>query len=212
MRGWEKRWLPLDRCLTCVSSSPRDPVSSCYRSASPCQRGAVKAWERGSENSSAPPYAAGPASRPPRAPAATLGTELLLPSLRNGNRTACLASLVVTPFFQGPCKISHGKIFFEIKIIIQNLGEHISFCMVWFLCFPHSLPNFNFFPTLATSFSSAPNTENAFSFPALFYSPSVHHPISTWLPTRCLLSLSGNFPVKRCSLASFCHFTKSVPE
>lgn len=90
----------------------------------------------------------------------TLGTEHLFLILWNGNRTTCLASLILVQLLWGLYDINYVKIFFEIQIIIQNLGSNLSFWMVWFLCVPHSLPNFH-------------SSDFVFSFPAVFDSVSV---------------------------------------
>lgn len=60
-------------------------------------------------------------------PCMTLGTELLFPNLWNGNRTTCLTSLTLLQYLQGSYVMSYIKMFFEIQIIIQNLGGYLSF-------------------------------------------------------------------------------------
>ena len=120
----------------------------------------------------------------------TLGTELLFPNLWNGNRTTCLSLLRRTQFLWGSYDVNYVKTFFEIQIIIQNLGRHLSFWVVWFLCFPPSLPNL-IFSTLVISFLLPSNTENVPS-PFLLYLilqlSIIPFLFSLLLPTHCLFS------------------------
>lgn len=197
MSGWEKRLLLLDHCLKCFSSSQQILISSCLKINT-----TLSTWYSGKYKNVVV-----------RTLlfflmlltlCMTLGTELLFSNPWNGNRTTCLTWLRLTQFLWGSYDINYAKIVLKIQIIIQNLGRHLRFWVVQFLCFLHSA-KFNFFHVSDFLSSAFKHGELSLSSPMylilhLSTTPFLFSPL---LPTHCLLFLSGNLSAKSCSLASF---------